>query len=128
MYEPVRSFLNPEWILLAENEREEGAAFLFCLDDIYNRSGKSLVAKTVARVPDDRYRGIGTYLTGLIHKKAYLAGYVFEGGHELYSGLLLFTIILGFLFAVLCFLRKDTEHGSVFVATTVNIIFFCIIF
>lgn len=59
--------------------------------------------------------------------KAYLAGYVFEGGNELYSGMLLLTILLGFGFSSFCFWRKDTEHGSILITATINIMLFCII-
>lgn len=75
MYEPVKSFLNPEWVLLAENESNEAIAFIFGLDNLYNRNEKSLIIKTLAQIPDYKYRGIGSYLTEFIHKKAYNLGY-----------------------------------------------------
>ena len=75
MYEPVKSFINPEWILIAENETDEPIAFIFGFDNLYNRAEKSLIIKTLAQIPDYKFRGIGSYLTELMHKKAYLAGY-----------------------------------------------------
>ena len=75
MYEPVKSFLNPEWILLAENEQNEPIAFIFGFDNLYNRREKSLILKTLAQIHNYKFRGIGSYLTELMHKKAYLAGY-----------------------------------------------------
>ncbi|MBO6087932.1 hypothetical protein J6P92_06270 [bacterium] len=75
MYEPVKTFLNPEWILIAENENNEAIAFIFGFDNLYNRSEKSLILKTLAQIPDYKYKGIGSYLTEFLHKKAYLAGY-----------------------------------------------------
>ena len=72
MYEPVKSFLNPEWILIAENENtEEAIAFIFGFDNLFNRYEKSLVIKTLAQIPDYKYRGLGSYLTKLLHKKAF---------------------------------------------------------
>ena len=75
MYEPVKNFLNPEWILIAEDENNSPLAFIFGFDNLFSREKKSLVVKTLAQVPDYKYKGIGSYLTELLHKKAYLAGY-----------------------------------------------------
>ena len=75
MYEPVRNFLNPEWILIAENENDEPVAFVFGFDNLYNRQEKSLIVKTLAQIPDYKYRGIGSYLTEFLHKKAHQFGY-----------------------------------------------------
>ena len=75
MYEPVKSFLNPEWVLIAENEQDEAIAFIFGFDNLYNRSEKSLIIKTLAQIPEYKYRGIGSYLTEFMHKKAKNAGY-----------------------------------------------------
>lgn len=75
MYEPVKKFLNPEWILIAEDENDEAIAFIFCFDDLYNRDEKSLIIKTLAQIPDYKYKGIGSYLAEFIHQKAHLSGY-----------------------------------------------------
>ena len=75
MYEPVKSFLNPEWILIAENEQNDALAFIFGFDNLYNRREKSLIIKTLAQIPDYKYRGIGSYLTEYMHKKAKDAEY-----------------------------------------------------
>ena len=75
MYEPVKSFLNPKWVLIAENEKDESIAFIFGFDNLYNRREKSLIIKTLAQIPDYKYRGIGSYLTEYMHKKAKDAEY-----------------------------------------------------
>lgn len=75
MYEPVKQFLNPEWILIAENEQKEALAFIFGFDNLYSREEKSLIIKTLAQIPDYKYRGIGSYLTELLHKKAFIKDY-----------------------------------------------------
>ena len=75
MYEPVKNFLNPEWVLIAENEKDESIAFIFGFDNLYNRSEKSLIIKTLAQIPEYKYRGIGSYLTEFMHKKAKDVGY-----------------------------------------------------
>lgn len=75
MYEPVKMFLNPEWVLLAENENNEAIAFIFGFDNLYSRDKKSLIIKTLAQIPDYKYRGIGSYLVEILHKKAFVAGY-----------------------------------------------------
>ena len=75
MYEPVKSFLNPEWILLAENKQDEPVAFIFGFDNLYSKDKKSLIIKTLAQIPDYRYRGIGSFLAELLHQKALFSGY-----------------------------------------------------
>ena len=75
MYEPAKSFLNPEWVLLAENMDDEAIAFIFGFDNLYNKNKKSLVIKTLAQISDYKYRGIGSYLVEYLHQKAQLAGY-----------------------------------------------------
>ena len=75
MYEPAKSFLNPEWVLLAENVDNEAIAFIFGFDNLYNKDNKSLVIKTLAQISDYKYRGIGSYLVEYLHQKAQLAGY-----------------------------------------------------
>ncbi len=75
MYKPVKKFLNPEWILLAEKEDDEAIAFIFAFDNLYSRDKRSLIIKTLAQVSDYKYRGIGSYLTEILHKKAFHAGY-----------------------------------------------------
>lgn len=75
MYEPVKSFLNPEWIIFAENENNEAIAFMFGFDNLFSRDKKSLVAKTLAQVPDPKYKGIGSCLLELLHKRAFEKGY-----------------------------------------------------
>lgn len=75
MYEPVKSFLNPEWILFAENEINEPIAFVFGFDNLFSRDKKSLILKTLAQIPDYKYRGTGSYLIELLHRKAHLSGY-----------------------------------------------------
>ena len=61
--------------MIAENEKTEAVAFIFGFDNLYNRQEKSLIIKTLAQIPDCKYKGIGSYLTEYMHKKAYLAGY-----------------------------------------------------
>lgn len=75
MYEPVKGFLNPEWVLLAENENNEAVAFVFGFDNLYSRDKKSLIIKTLAQIPDYKYRGIGSYLVEILHQKAHITGY-----------------------------------------------------
>ncbi len=75
MYEPVKGFLNPEWVLIAEDETDEAIAFIFGFDNIYSRDKKSLIIKTLAQIPDYKYRGLGSYLVEYLHKKAHIAGY-----------------------------------------------------
>lgn len=69
----------------------------------------------------------GKLQTFFYYIKAYLAGYVFEGGREVNSILFLMALILGSVFSALCFIHGDAEHGSILATVVVNSIFFCII-
>ena len=75
MYEPVKSFLNPEWIIFAEDGNDKPIAFMFGFDNLFAQGQKSLIAKTLAQVPDSKYKGIGSYLVELLHQKAFEKGY-----------------------------------------------------
>lgn len=77
MYEPVLGIIDPDLILIAEDSDKNPVGFVFALPNKSLASGRedTVVLKTLARIPDARYKGVGLYLVSLCHKKAYQKGY-----------------------------------------------------
>jgi L-amino acid N-acyltransferase YncA len=67
--------INPEFVLIAEDEEKNIAGFFFCVDDLFNRNEKSLVVKSIARHPDQKWRGLGHVIGNEIIKRASKHGY-----------------------------------------------------
>jgi hypothetical protein len=64
IYGPAAPLVDPDLVLIAERGGEV-AGFVFCL-----RDGDSLVVKTLARLPDPGFGGLGSVLLGQVHDAA----------------------------------------------------------
>lgn len=77
-YNPVRAYINPELVLLAE-QRKKIVGFLFALPDFCLRQRKlpidTLILKTVAILPQRDYAGLGSLLIFQCHQIAQKLGY-----------------------------------------------------
>lgn len=62
-YQSAKQVINPEFFIIAEDTNEDIVGFMFCIDDLYNRQEKNLIIKTIARHPDEKWKGM-TNLTG----------------------------------------------------------------
>ncbi|MEO6638682.1 MAG: hypothetical protein ABIN25_10410 [Ginsengibacter sp.] len=69
-YEQTRKLINPEFVIIAEDDKENVIGYIFCVDDFYNKKEKSLIVKTVARHPGKKWSGIGHVLGKMIFEKA----------------------------------------------------------
>jgi len=74
-YLPIRHLLDPRFVLQAFSEKGERIALFFCLHDFYDSSGKTLIVKTIARLPDSIYSGISHWLYEQIQTQALALGY-----------------------------------------------------
>jgi len=74
MYARLRPLVDPRLCILAEHEGRL-AGLAFALEDRRDPSGKNVVIKTVARLPERRYAGLGALLTDRIRLAAHEAGY-----------------------------------------------------
>lgn len=74
MYSAIKPLINPEWILIAEQDNQP-IAFIFCVENIFEKNKKSLVFKTLAKIPQANIKGLGTYLAEKLHKQARDKGY-----------------------------------------------------
>ena len=74
-YAFAKNILNPEFTLIAENEMGSLIGYYFCMDDVLNTREKSLIAKTLARHPDPKWRGLGHVMGNVVVRKADALGY-----------------------------------------------------
>jgi GNAT superfamily N-acetyltransferase len=77
-YTPVRSFLSPELVVLAERAGEL-VGFLFALPDFSQaqrgEAVDTVILKTLAVLPSLAGKGLGSLLTAAVHTNAYHLGY-----------------------------------------------------
>jgi hypothetical protein len=74
-YLPIQDKLDSRFVLQAFDEKENLVALFFCIHDFYDTTGKSLVVKTIARLPDSAFSGITHLLYEQIQLTALDAGY-----------------------------------------------------
>ncbi|GAB2765820.1 hypothetical protein GCM10027275_04180 [Rhabdobacter roseus] len=74
-YLPARPFVHPQCTLLAEDAAQNLIGYFFCLDDVWNQTEKSLIVKTLARHPAERWRGLGRVIGNRIYQIATGLGY-----------------------------------------------------
>ena len=74
-YLPVKALMNPQFVLIAEDAYAQPVGFVFAVDNLFDKTQKSLIAKTIAVLPSFRSNGLGTVLLEKIHQTALNAGY-----------------------------------------------------
>jgi GNAT superfamily N-acetyltransferase len=74
-YVPVKAFMNPQFVLIAEDAQAQPVGFVFAVDNLFDKTEKTLIAKTMAVLPSLRSKGLGTVLLEKIHQTAFNAGY-----------------------------------------------------
>ena len=74
-YLPVRDLLHPEFTLIAEDAAGNLVGYYFCLDDLLNKTEKSLIVKTLARHPDPEWKGLGHVMGNIVYRGAIPQGY-----------------------------------------------------
>ena len=73
-YEPIKSYVQPELVLLAECD-EQVLGFLFAVPDVLQAVRDTFIIKTVAVLPNERYAGLGSLLVARSHEIAASLGY-----------------------------------------------------
>lgn len=58
-YVDAAQIIQPEYVLIAEDTKGNTIGFIFCYDDLYNTSEKSLIIKTIARDASSQWVGLG---------------------------------------------------------------------
>ncbi|MGL1936080.1 MAG: GNAT family N-acetyltransferase [Fibrobacterales bacterium] len=75
MYYQAKTFIDPQWVILAENGEGELLAVIFAVKDVYCTTSKRLIIKSLAIDPEKSPRGLGAYLVELLHQQAHNTGY-----------------------------------------------------
>lgn len=74
-YAAAKKIIQPDFFQIAEDAEGNIVGFMFCVDDLYNKKEKSLIIKTLARMPDEKWKGL-TKITGdIVYKTARDKGY-----------------------------------------------------
>ncbi|MCS6267096.1 MAG: GNAT family N-acetyltransferase [Vampirovibrio sp.] len=74
-YLPVKALMNPQFVLIAEDAHAQPVGFVFAVDNLFDKTEKTLVAKTIAVLPSLRSNGLGTVLLEKIHQTAWKEEY-----------------------------------------------------
>lgn len=76
-YQPVRSFLDPDLVILARDAEDRLAGFVFAFPDLLDPEGKPtrVIVKSLAVTRQARGAGIGSLLVHEIHRRAAAKGY-----------------------------------------------------
>jgi GNAT superfamily N-acetyltransferase len=75
LYQPAASLMDSSWSLIARGGAGRMLGFAFAFPDFCDTARKSLVVKTVAVRQDTSTRGLGAWLSELLHKRAHERGY-----------------------------------------------------
>lgn len=75
-YKKLRPIVNPELVLIAE-QNDHAVGFLLAVSDPANSNNaiKTVIAKTIGRIKDDRYHGLGVRLMAECHARAARLGF-----------------------------------------------------
>lgn len=74
-YSATKEVIDPEFVILAEDEGKNIIGFFFCVNDLFNTKEKSLIIKSIARHPDEKWSGLGHVIGDEIIKRASQNGY-----------------------------------------------------
>lgn len=69
-YANTKNVIDPDFVILAEDENKKLIGYFFCQHDFLNIKEKSLIIKTIARHPDKKWSGLGHVIGNMIYRKA----------------------------------------------------------
>lgn len=74
-YLVAKNIIDPEFFRIARDVNGSIVGFMFCIDDLYNRRERNLIIKTIARHPDEKWKGMTNLLGDTIYSLAREKGY-----------------------------------------------------
>jgi len=83
MYRPIESVIDPRLVLTAFTPTGKAAGFCFAMPDRLNPDSREFIIKTLAVDPAHHQLGIGSWLTGVVHRTAHRLGHTGGGIHAL---------------------------------------------
>jgi hypothetical protein len=115
-YLQVKHYIDEEFVLLAEDEiTKEIEAFTFCVPDIFDSTGTTLIIKTVAKDPRSNKKGLVTGMLATIHERAYKKGFrkmIHAFMHEENSSNKLSRVFNGEVFREYALFIKPVDNGD----------------
>ncbi len=74
-YIKVKAYIDPQYVILAEDTQQNIVGFIFCLENVYDTERKGMIVKTLAKHPSVRYGGMGNVLGSKFKRRAMENGY-----------------------------------------------------
>lgn len=74
-YLPLKKYLNPDFVLIAEDKTKNIVGLYLCIDDFYDQDKQTLIIKTVARRQGPEFQGLGQVMSKMIYATAMRKGY-----------------------------------------------------
>lgn len=74
-YLQLKSYINSQFALIAEDKHGEMIGVFFCIHDYYNTNSKTIILKTLARKFNKKWAGLGQVLSQIIYQRAKEQGY-----------------------------------------------------
>ncbi|MCG8702080.1 MAG: hypothetical protein MI922_28760 [Bacteroidales bacterium] len=74
-YMKFKSYINPSLVWMVEDKSSTLHALMFAVEDFLSQQRDTLIIKTLARLPDSPFRGIGSYLVLKVNQLAVANGY-----------------------------------------------------
>jgi GNAT superfamily N-acetyltransferase len=73
-YQKALPLIQTDYVLIAKNKNSEPIGFLFAYPDLLDRTGKTLVVKTLVRNSNQEYKGVGQWLSNELMRNAGKSG------------------------------------------------------
>lgn len=74
-YMKVKPYIDPQYVIIAEDQEQNIVGFIFCLENVYDTTQKGMIIKTIAKHPSLRYGGMGNVLASKFKQRALANGY-----------------------------------------------------
>ncbi|HEX8548847.1 MAG TPA: hypothetical protein VF691_17915 [Cytophagaceae bacterium] len=68
-------YIDPRFVLIVEDKEGNTVGLFFCVHDHFDKSGKTMIVKTLARHPDKKWKGLGHVMGNEITKRCASNGY-----------------------------------------------------
>ena len=74
-YSEAKNIIDSDFVILAEDEKQNLIGYFFCVNDLLSTKHKSLIIKTIARHPDKKWKGLGHVIGNMIYRQAVIKHY-----------------------------------------------------
>ncbi len=74
-YSEAIKLINPEFVLIAEDNEKNIIGFIFCYEDPYNTNRKTIVVKTLVRSESKKWHGLGQVIGNKVMRRAKEKGF-----------------------------------------------------